>query len=220
MIIVNLLPHHLRPIKRTPLPHMLSILVLAGVIAIVAVMFVQGMTTMSSKNAQLDKVTSDLTALDDIVAAENVLSRQKESLQSRISVIEQILQDRTIWSEQLNRLAHLTPDNIWYSSISITQKQHTEYQNRPVKGKPNETTRVAVRKPRPVLQVSGYAINDEFGIRSIAPLTERTTNDPDFSKKFELISSPFSDTLFGIYPVRSFTMEYWIKTTISAEETP
>ena len=39
MITINLLPKHLRPVKRTPIPHILSILVLLAAIAGMVVVF-------------------------------------------------------------------------------------------------------------------------------------------------------------------------------------
>ena len=216
MITVNLLPHHLRPIKRTPVPHMLSVLVLAGVFAGIAYVFVSGLTTLQQKNAKLETVLSELAELKDTVDEYNQLTKIKEDLQSRIGVIQEILQDRTIWSEELNRLAHLTPDNIWYSSIG---KQHIEYQSK-LDPKTKKTTRVAVRSMRPVLQVSGYAISDETGIPSVTPLTERTSGDPEFSSRFELLPATTSDTLFNSFPVRSFTMQYWITSSAPPQETP
>ena len=84
--------------------------------------------------------------------------------------------------------------------------------------KKGEMQRVQIREMRPVLQVSGYAVNDEEGIKSVEPLAQRTSEDLDFSTKFELLPATTSDTLFGEYPVRSFTLQYWINSSVQKDQ--
>ena len=218
MIRVNLMPYHLRPVKRTPVPYLLSLVVLAAVVLGIFLLFMGKQAEIRGVRNELARIESELAALSDTVDEYNALSEKKLQLQERISTIKEILSDRIIWSKQLHRLAALTPDNIWYKRIRVTWQTFKEQQ---VKTDPK--TGEAIRDPRtneietevtnvrrPILEVAGYVINDEQGESKIYPLTERTTEDPDFSKMFTLLRPRVDFTEFNGFAVRGFTLEYQI----------
>jgi Tfp pilus assembly protein PilN len=216
MIIVNLLPHHLRPIKRTPIPHILSVMVLAGVLVTIGILFVRNVSTLGGINAEILTTQTDLASLQYVLDESDRLTQQKKNLRARTEVIQEILQGRTIWSQELNRLAHLTPENVWYSSISIIRKQRTTYVDETdAKG---VVKSVAKRVPYPVLELSGYARNDEDGIPSVEPLIKNTTQDCQFKSKFEMDAPSTDPVEFNGIQVQSFTLQYWINPSDQIEE--
>jgi len=219
MIVVNLLPKHLRPIKRTPLPHILSIAVLMLAIAGMAFIFFAKAGEIAGARHELAKTEQELDALKEIVDDYNKLSTQKQQLENKINVIQEILKDRIIWSEQLHRLVWLTPDNFWYSRIRVTSKtvRQEEVVIDEKTGQPAidprtklvRTTTVNVRQP--LLEISGYIIPNEEGSNQVFPLMYSTAGDDPFSRVFELERPQFGPAVYNGYDLNSFVLEYLIE---------
>lgn len=218
MININLLPKELRPVQRTPLPHVLSLLIMVAALAFIANTYVSLNRELDGVERQLERTKSDLAALEPTIREHEELLKQKELLGRKISAIQEILQDRTIWSEQLHQLATLTPENIWYSRIRVTSRKFMEERpaiNRrtgapevdPRTGQP-KMARVSI--DRPVFEISGYAVDDATGLSSTASLATNTSNDAQFAKLFALYTSKIEDTEYNGFPVRTFSFEYLI----------
>jgi len=216
MINVNLLPYHLRPIKRTPLPYIASFLILALAIGGMGVVWIQGQAHVSAKNAELEQHKKELAGLQAIVDEFKRLTEQQLKLADKISIIQEIVSDRIIWSRQLFNISRLTPDNFWYSGIA--EKERTITENRMVL---NKQTNKMEMKPTPVpqrvLELSGYVIPGSDGSSDIYPLTFNMEQDPEFQSMFQLSLPKLVDTEFKGYRVRSFSLEYLI---VPKSETP
>ena len=213
MITINLLPRELRPVQRTPLPHILSLLVLAAALVYIGNSYLGLSVKLNSVRDQVKTAQNELAALQSTVEEYEALMDQKQFLMKKITAIQDILRDRTIWSEQLHRLVTLTPENIWYKRIRVTSRKFMEERPSVDKrtGKPEidpktgQQKMVRVPVDRPVLEVSGYAVGDETGMSSTASLAENTTADAAFAEMFTLYTSKITDTEFNEYPVREFT---------------
>jgi hypothetical protein len=219
MIIINLLPPELRPIKRTPLPHILSVAVLLAALAGMAFMFISVTGRIGQAQQDLAKANEELEGLRKWVEEYNALSEKKEQLEAKIGVIQEILSNRIIWSEQLHRLAELTPENFWYKRIRETSKtvrvERVELDpktGKEVVDKDGKPKIVKENVKRPVFEISGYVINNEQGSSRINPLTYNTTQDELFSKIFTLESPNITDAEYNGYAVRGFALEYNINT--------
>lgn len=220
MILINLMPPHLRPIKRTPLPHIASILLFLLCVAGMFYLFLGIRGQINATRAELEAKTREYQALEDTVREFNELNQQKAALRDKISVIQEILADRIVWSEQLNRLVEITPDNIWYSGIAVTTQSFPERRpkldpktNQPIKEKNSDKIVYEnVQIKRRVLEVSGYVVTDETGRSDVFPLAEASANDIEFSRYFKLIRPKLQDTEFEGFAVRGFSMEYLIET--------
>ena len=217
MIKINLLPYEQRPITRTPLPHIVSLLILAGTLFFMFQTYVKLNVELSGINQQIAKQEAALELLEETVNKHGELEKQKKQLQTMVATIQIILKDRTIWSEHLHKLTTLTPENIWYKRLRLTTRRFTEeVPEFDTKGEPVMDRRTGKQKmkrkqvTRPILEVSGYAIDDESGLSSTATLATNTTSDPEFSKFFQLYTSRIIDTEFDGYPVREFVFEYVI----------
>lgn len=218
MIRINLLPKELRPVQRTPIPHIISLLILAAILVFMFNMYASLRQDLTIVTGRVNKQQRELAGLQEAVEEHKSLIQQKALLQRKILAIQEILEGKTVWSEQLHQLASLTPENIWYKRIRITSKKFSEEQPAVDKktgkvvldartGQPR-MTRVSVDKQ--ILEVSGYAIDDEHGMSSTSTLAARTTSDAQFSSYFVLYNSKIGDTDFNGYPVREFTFEYII----------
>lgn len=219
MIIINLLPQELRPIKRTPLPHLLSLMVLIAAIIGMAAMFLSISGRISKTQAEVAKAKQELEGLRDVVEEYNALSEKKLRLEDKINVIQEILSNRIIWSEQLHHLAELTPDNFWYKRIRETSKtvriERVDIDpktGKEVVDKDGKPKIIKENVKRPVFEISGYVINNEQGSSRINPLTYNTTQDEEFSKTFTLESPNITDAEYNGYAVRGFVLEYNINT--------
>ncbi|HRZ17147.1 MAG TPA: hypothetical protein P5141_06250, partial [Candidatus Hydrogenedentes bacterium] len=67
MIRINLLPHALRPVKRSALPHILSLAVLLLVLAGLVALFMGELGTYAAEGRNLQKAKDDLAALESVV---------------------------------------------------------------------------------------------------------------------------------------------------------
>lgn len=218
MIKINLLPYDLRPITRTPLPHIISLAVLAVSLVFMGHTFLTLNSEASGISKEIAAQQSALDLLDATVSEYEQLQEQKQQLQTMVQTIQTILKDRTIWSEHLHQLTTLTPDNIWYKRVRLLSRRMTEERvelnsktGKPViDKKTNEPKMTRVNITRYVLEISGYAIDDEAGLNSTATLAANTTVDPEFSKAFKLITSKIGDTEFNGFQVREFVFEYLV----------
>ena len=219
MIGVNLLPPHLRPIQRTPLPYIGALAVLGLAIAAMISVFLSGQAAQAATQAQLTKAKADLKELEPVVQEANALTEKKLALQTKILTIQEILADRIIWSRELHRLAALAPENIWFDRVQTTVRNFKEKRQKidSKTGEPqiNPRTKEIVTEnitvKRPVLQVSGFAVTNEQGTAAIAPFADATAGDDDFSKTFELYTSQLKDTEFEGYGVRGFQLDFNIQ---------
>ncbi len=215
MIRINLLPHHLRPIQRTPVPYILSAAVLAATLAFMATWYMSVSAEYRGIEKKYDVAKKSLGDLATVVEEYNGLVKEKLKLQDKVETIRPILQDRLLWSQWLHQLSKLTPDNIWYKRIqTITRKVQIEQPKMAKNGQPerDQASGLPIMEKVPVdrqfLEVSGYAVEDESGRSSTAALAESTRNDEEFSRKFTMSSPRIEDTEFEKYAVRAFTFEY------------
>ncbi|HUW60198.1 MAG TPA: hypothetical protein VMZ06_04255 [Candidatus Bathyarchaeia archaeon] len=209
MIDINLLPWHLRPIKRSPVPYVASLLAAGLVLLALAGMSVDKQRQIGEQRAILKDSTEKLQTLQDIVDEFERLETQKVELAEKVSIINEILADRIIWSRQLWNVSRLTPDNFWFSSIAVKEKQFTETRKEMnPQTKKEEIKKITVR--RPILELTGYVIEGADGTSDINPLTYNMQDDQEFSGIFQLDLPKFQDTLFESYKVRGFTLEYLI----------
>ncbi len=210
MIQVNLLPHELRPVKRTPLPYIISVLVLLIALGVVASIYLQQVARTSALRGQVAETQRDFDELKDIVDEAERLTELKQQLAVKIQTINEIVNDRIIWSEQLWRLSKLAPENFWYSEFEQDTKQVTVTVTEP---DPNDPTKMVTRPDNrtvPMLRVSGYVIEGQEGSKDVSPFLSAVEEDPEFAAMFELDKQQFGDTDFNGYPVRSFTIEFLI----------
>lgn len=216
MIIINLLPVHLRPVKRTPLPHIVSLSVLAVTVLGLAGAFLAGQAKIGAQQDQLDQKQLEFDGLKDVVKEHNEAEKTKEEFKERFLAVKEILKDRVIWSEQLDKLASLTPDNIWYKALRLTEKPYqemkikTDAKGQPVMnkdtGKP-ETELVPGK--RSVLEVSGYSKPDDQGHDYIYELISKAGSDPGFSRRFEVTAMPKIERIkIGDKLISSFTQDF------------
>ena len=218
MIQVNLLPQHLRPIKRTPLPYILCGLVLILTLLWMAASFVKTEADILVIKKTLDTNQTQLAGLQNIVDQSNELDALKQSLANRILTIQEIVQDQIIWSEQLHRLSKLTPDNVWYNGIKVITKTVT-IQVPDIDPETNEPRRDPntgqIRMvPRPMdqrtLTVKGYVVDTPERTASVNPLMRFLATDPDFTKLFAFDRPTIRSTYFGGFAVKEFTLEFVI----------
>ena len=215
MIQTNLLPYHLRPVKRSPLPYIASLAVLIVALAAMAGVGLSSQAQIVVGRGRLAAHQSDYEGLRTFVDEFKQLQAQKERLADKIAIIQDIVGERIIWSEQLWSISRLTPENFWFSNI--TEKEKSRREKRYVynsKTKKEELKTVTVKHR--VLELAGYVIEGADGTNNIYPLTFNLEQDPAFSALFQLSLPRLGDTEFNGYEVRSFTLEYRIQ---SGDET-
>ncbi|MBX7257483.1 MAG: hypothetical protein K1Y02_14055 [Candidatus Hydrogenedentes bacterium] len=220
MIQINLLPHHLRPIKRSALPYVLCAALFVLVVLGIGVSFVSTQAAIASIKGDLAEHKAEMEKLQPIVDESNELETLKIQLADKLMTIDEIAKERIIWSRQLWNLARLTPDNVWYSEVEVTTKayQVPEPVLDPQTGKPkiNPQTKLPETKMktvnRPILRVSGYVVEAADGSQDVSPLTDALTTDPEFTSLFQLDSPSFQNTEFEDFPVKKFTLEFLIAT--------
>jgi len=209
MINVNLLPHEFRPIKRTPLPYLVSGAVALGTLAVIGIVTLVNTADVRSANRRLTEHKASLAELQPVVEEYNNISARKLQLAEQVNTINEIVSDRILWSRQLFNLNRLAMENMWYDGIEVVTKQVSEkkevYDPKTKKMKP-----VTEKVDRRVLALSGYVVPGTDGVASVNPFTTATESDEEFSDMFQLDLSTIKDTLFEDVGVREFQLEYLI----------
>ncbi len=209
MIQINLLPYHLRPIKRTPVPYILAVLLLVVAVAAMAVLFLATQSRIQAQKAQYAQLQSDLDALADVVKQSNELVDLKQQLATKIQTIDEIVKGRILWSRQLWNLSRLAPANIWFKELKVADKTFNEKVTTidPSTKKPT-VKETPVKKS--VLQVGGYVVASKDAPGDVSPLARALEQDPEFSSLFRITTTRIEDTEFEEQPVKSFSLEYLI----------
>jgi Tfp pilus assembly protein PilN len=208
MIQINLLPNDLRPIKRTPLPYILSVLVLMITVAVIAALHLGVVAQVASQRAERDNNVRRLEELKPIVDEANELTLKKEQLAARIETINEIVMDRILWSRQLWNISRLAPENVWFSGFS-TETKRVQQTVREVRPDGTSVDRRETIQQR-VFRVSGYLVDTPEGARTIGAIINALNTDPEFSSVFELDAPTFQPAEFDGYPVRRFTIDFTI----------
>ena len=217
MITINLLPHDLRPIKRTPLPYIVGSLVLVLVILSIGFVFLKEHAQISTAETTLAKNRADLNALDPVVKEANELAQKTKQLKIQVETIEEIVSDRIIWSRQLHNLSRLAKDNMWYKSITQTSKQYPEtaqIMNPKTKKLETKTNNVT----RDVLIVTGYVVASSEGESAANPIIQGLAEDPEFSSRFILEPPNIGDDVIDDLPVSTFEIPFKIVHGTGIEE--
>jgi Tfp pilus assembly protein PilN len=217
MININLLPEGMRPVKRTPLPYIISVAIV--VLALVGMgaewMLLHG--KLAERKDELARVEKALAVYGDVVEDAKKLEREKQALETKTEVINEVMSDRIVWSKHLWRLSTLTPDNVWYSGIAVdtrTFQNSVPFQD-PKTGEPKMRSEPVKRS---VLEVKGFVVPDKDGNSQINPLTFATQNDPEFRSQFELRAPKLDYADLEGLRVRTFTLEYLIKDKKDADK--
>ncbi|HNR29488.1 MAG TPA: hypothetical protein PKI11_01250 [Candidatus Hydrogenedentes bacterium] len=218
IIKINLLPEGLRPIKRTPLPHLASLLVLALALAAMGYVFMEVRGRVAGEEQRLAAIERELKELEPIREDYKRLKAEEQTLRAKVEVIDEILRDRIVWSEQLDRLVTLTPENVWYDRVWVAMEADQrevvvvdEKTKEPVIDPRTNRPKVEIIKTNEQrLFVSGYVKADENMRFNVNPLLNNTRADTAFAAVFPQRNPRFEDTVFAERPVRRFTLVFGI----------
>lgn len=210
MIDVNLLPHHLRPIKRTPLPYFLSAIAFLLVLAGVGYTFMSVQHEVKSTQDKLDGLNQQLAKLRPIIEESERLQNQKRMVADKVATINEIVADRIIWSEQLYNLARLAPQNLWYDGFKVETRQFKSTRQVPDPKNKGQFKTESVMVPRQVLVVSGYVVQTPSVGDLVGSFALAAQQDEAFSSLFSIVKQSITDTEFEKQPVRKFALEFRI----------
>ncbi len=209
MITINLLPPDLRPVKRTPVPYILSAFLVAGAVLSCYNVWAGNNAKNSEIDDELTRNNLELESLKESVEKYNQLSEEKKSLASQLDTINEIASDRIIWSQSLYDLSRLALSNMWYSDIEVDTRVTTNTVET-IDPKTKKVKKEKVKVTQHILTLEGFISPDSDGRVSLGPFTSAAEADPEFSSMFELVSWDFDDTEFGTTVVKKFLLEYLI----------
>lgn len=209
MITINLLPIELRPIKRTPVPYILSAVIIVMAAAVCGNMFIANSLEISNLDSTLDQNEKVLASLKESVDKYNRLSEEKKLLAAQLNTIDEIASDRNIWSRHLYKLSELSLSNMWYSKIMVKTRV-TSVEKEEYDPKSKKTKTVKSKETQSVLNLEGFVSPDSSGQLSIHPFTSSAEADEEFSEKFLLDQWNMTDTFFEDVAVKEFSLEYII----------
>jgi Tfp pilus assembly protein PilN len=182
MIEINLLPRELRR-KRQGFSFDKSLTVIAAFAVLMVVLFV-GVNVLQSiklkaldaKIAEAQKRTDELRKNIELVDA---LTDLKEKVLQRMSAIEALDRNRTVWVRMLEDLCKRVPDYLWLSLL-----KEEESQNQPAPGSGTDTTVSSSQLQSPVTKrvtLEGYS----YTLNSLASFLIQLM-DSEYFKNMEL----------------------------------
>lgn len=218
MIRVNLLPMHLRPVRRSVIPYAIAILILAAGIAVMAMVYVVDQANVLRLRSEVSSLDGQLAELQDVRDRYQELLNLKNSLQSKVETIEEITRDRIVWSRQLYNISRVAPENVWFSRIETDERSFRERQE--VYDPQTKTTkRQEVSVSKPVLLLDGYVTKAPDGKANVNPLMRNLADDEEFARLFKQESVAFTDEFFdNRFDVRKFEFEYIIEPEAENDE--
>ncbi len=123
MIEINLLPISLREKRRKiELPPVTFIVVGGGILALLLLATVILAATTYVKGSRLQKVEEKFKKLEPESEQIAYLKDEKQKLQKKMTVIEQLVDKRILWARKLNELSSLIPPQVWLTSLFIEER--------------------------------------------------------------------------------------------------
>jgi len=210
MIRINLLPPELRPVKRTPLPYILSFVLVFIAVVVMLGFFAETQKQIMDARAKVREHEREFDTLKGVTEEYNKLVALQFELKDKIETINEIATDRVIWSELLLKLAELAPPNFWYTGIKFERlkKRDTIIVIDEKTKKPKE---LPVDVWKDYLTLSGYAIPTADGNILVSLLTERAEKDEEFSALFALEEYKSTNENMDGQDVKSFEVVYLMK---------
>jgi hypothetical protein len=191
--------------------------VLALALVAMVFLFFQVRGQISSTDRELAETEAAIQSLRGIIAEYEQLKREEALLRAKVSVIEEILDNRIIWSEWIHRMLELMPENVWLERVWVSMSENRQEQIvRDEKGEVVRDPRTGREKTEVVttrefrLNVQGYAKEDDSGIKDVNPFINNTKSDPEFSAIFNHQLARVADTEYSGRSVRKFTLQYSI----------
>ena len=121
MIEVNLLPPELRPLDRTPLPRLLTILIGVAIVGVEVVMvLILFMNTIPDEQWNKKQNVRRLDELKQPYDALNVLKGEIDTIVEQETGILALLKERRRWTPTLDRLTSLVPEQVWLTRLRYT----------------------------------------------------------------------------------------------------
>lgn len=180
MIEINFLPLSLRE-KRgrgIRLPPIAFLLVGGGVLLLFLLSGVVLTNFTQERAAQLQKLEEELQRLKPESDKVAYLKMEKQKLERRMVVIEQLLNRRLLWANKLNELSNLIPSQIWLTSIFIEEKIFKTDSSE--KAEDEEIKKVRF------LIIKGIAVSGEEagGLQLVGDFMEKIRNNHSFFANF------------------------------------
>jgi Tfp pilus assembly protein PilN len=121
MIEINLLPEERRPVERTPIPRLITILVGVFLVCIEGVLFIYFHSRLGPMRSVLRNIGFDLTQVLKDVETVQQIRQEIGEFAKRKADIQKLTHDRRLWAPILNRLCdpELLPDMVWYRKVSV-----------------------------------------------------------------------------------------------------
>ena len=125
MLLIDLLPEDRRPVERTPLPRLLTVIggvLLAGVELALIALFLGVKVPEAERRRQ--EVKSRLDEMRQLMVERDKLKAEQAEYEQRKAIITQLCQKRIRWAEKLDALCDPTvlPDMVWLKSLKVESK--------------------------------------------------------------------------------------------------
>jgi Tfp pilus assembly protein PilN len=153
MIRVNLLPEEYRKVEKTPLSLFLLIVVGVAVVCLALLFCVYLFMSTGRLRRELDNKMRQRDTLQGLAKYADKLESELANYRKRLDTIMSIRASRIYWSKKLYLLAKNRPENVWF--VSLKMEQRDPY---PASAKP-ETI-----KDGGFLDLQGYQKSDDFKI--------------------------------------------------------
>lgn len=173
MIEINLLPLSLRKKKRkVELPPVNFIMIGGGILALLLLLTISLGACTHLKSSRLQKTEEELNRLKPKSDKVAYLSHEKQKLEKKMAVVEQLVDKRILWARKLNELSNLIPPQVWLKSLFVEERTLKADSGE------EETER------RKFLVIQGVAISrrgeESGGLKVVGDFMERIRNDNSF----------------------------------------
>ncbi|NIP60474.1 MAG: PilN domain-containing protein [Gemmatimonadetes bacterium] len=97
-----------------------SAVITAAVIVAVAYMYLSMSARISDVGAQVDEAVQDSARYADLIEQAEQLRARRDSIATRVAIIQEIDRDRYVWPHVLDEVARALPEYTWLESVVQT----------------------------------------------------------------------------------------------------
>lgn len=178
MLKINLLPPELRRKKRRRVivfeatQTLLIIIIACEIIAFLGI-YVFLNIKVTNKQKELSGIKIEIERLQAQVKEVKNLEEDAKKLEKRIQIIDQLMFSRISWARKLNEVSSLIPENIWFTSLSLSSQAVSQ----PGGGPP-------VMKSVLILRAKAIALPGEKAVNLVGVFMNNLKFSPSFSETF------------------------------------
>ena len=122
MITINLLPKEIQKEKDLSSLKWMASTVLIALLVLLFLLWMFAGIHLQARKVRLGGLERKWTELRPQVEKVNKLEERRKTLQIRVALVDNLLQNRLIWARKLSDISRLLPDGVWLNNLRVEKQ--------------------------------------------------------------------------------------------------